>query len=103
MFDAPRGDVGDDANDDQWDERHDRDRRTDLRHQHNGDSDDGKTDHDVVDQNDEERNSFTSFLKRLTASPAESGNCDAPGRLRMCVKRFLRSSVPISAKMGTSA
>ena len=47
--------------------------------------------------------SSTSDLKRLTASPGESGNCDAPGRRKIYFKRFLRSKVGISAKMGTSA
>jgi hypothetical protein len=42
MFDAAGGDVGDDADDDQRNERHDRDRRVDSGHQHDGDGDDAK-------------------------------------------------------------
>ena len=37
--------------------------------------------------------SKTSPLKRLIASPGESGRAEAPGRLRMWVSRFLRNRV----------
>ena len=44
--------------------------------------------------------SNTSPRKRLMASPGESGNAAAPGRLKMCVSRFLRSSVMVCTKNG---
>ena len=56
MFDATCCAIGDNADDHQGNERHHCDRWADACHQDDGYADDDDPDHDVVDQNDEERN-----------------------------------------------
>ena len=63
MLDAFGGDIGNDADNDQRNERHDRDRWTDLSHQVNRIGDDGKPDKNIIDKDDEERQLLYISLK----------------------------------------
>src|SRR5687768_3515031 len=55
MFNATRRQVCNETHNEQWHQCHDSYRRIDLCHQKDGDRDNGNANHNVIDEDDEER------------------------------------------------